>query len=63
MNDFDILKNVLSGNTSVYDLSDEMKQKIIILCNGRIEEIDKRMKSRNKQFEELQKILKEISKE
>lgn len=58
LDDFEILKDVINGKIEIKDLDINLERRLIVLCNNRIKEINKKIIA--KDFE-IAKLKKQIS--
>lgn len=60
MDCLEILKKVVSGEQSIDELDDELKIKLIDMCNQRQNDIDKKVNMLKNKNEQINKIIQEI---
>lgn len=57
MDNFEILKNIIEGKVNINDIDSETKGKLIKMCEDRLNEVERKIKEKNKQIEVMLKII------
>lgn len=60
LDDMEILKDILNGKIQIKDLDDDLKARLINLCNKRTEEVNKKIEDKKKEIEQIRKVLKKL---
>lgn len=60
LKDFDILKDVVNGKTSVKDLDIETEKRLINLCDNRLKQINEKIKAKDLKIAKIEKALADL---
>ena len=57
LKDFEILKQILNGSVNIEDLDEDLKYRLLDLCNNRLIDVNKKIKETEKKIEKAEAIL------
>ena len=57
MKDFEILKQIIEGSVNIEDLDENLKYRLLDLCDNRLVEVNKKIKETEKKIEKAEEIL------
>ena len=57
LKDFEILKQIIEGSENIEDLDENLKYRLLDLCDNRLVEVNKKIKETEKKIEKAEEIL------
>ena len=57
LNDFELLKNIINDEVKIENIDNEVKQRIIELCNSRLKGLNKEIAKKEEKIDKLKQIL------
>lgn len=61
LEDFEILKNVVTGKIAIKDLDIEVEKRLITLCNNRLKSLNERITVENMKIDRLEKLVNNLN--
>lgn len=57
LKDFEILKQIIEGSVNIEDLDENLKYRLLDLCDNRLVEVNQKIKETEKKIEKAEEIL------